>query len=62
VQRLQHVAVAAERHHAVRAVGLGIAVDGGKPPGRLAGFGRVRREEGDRAELHAGFIAQFSPR
>ena len=61
VQDLQHVAVAAEGHHDIGAVRIGIAMAPGEAADGLAGFGRVGREEGDTGEFHAGFFALTGP-
>lgn len=61
MQGLQHEAVAAEGDHAIRPGRIGIAMQASKPLRRLAGFRRVRGQEGDRIEFHAVFIALTGP-
>ena len=47
VQRLQHQAVAAERHHDIGIAGLVIAVERRQLRQRLLGLGAGARDEGD---------------
>jgi predicted metal-binding protein len=61
MQGLQHEAVATEGDHAIRPGRIGIAMQAAKPLRRLAGFRRVRGQEGDRIEFHAVFIALTGP-